>query len=259
MLFWVGLPHILSIMEGMDAPPHILVVEDDRETRELVGRVLRKDGYRVSTAQHGREMRRRLKEAPVDLVVLDLMLPKEDGLTLCRELRAGGGTVPVIMLTAKTNEADRVRGLETGADDYLSKPFNSRELLARIKALLRRVRNPREPAGEPTAVAYRFGGWRLDAAKRELETADGTLVPLSTAECGMLLAFVRHPQRVLAREELLDLIGGGAGSPSDRKIDIQVSRLRRKLKEDGSNPDIIRTVWGGGYLFTLPVAAETTA
>lgn len=242
----------------MDAPPHILVVDDHREMRELVGQILRKDGFRVSTARHGREMRARLAESAVDLVVLDVMLPREDGLTLCRELRAGGAGIPVIMLTARKDDADRVIGLETGADDYLTKPFNSRELLARIKAILRRTRNPREVPEAPVAGVYRFDGWRFDPVQRHLETADGTLVPLSTSECSLLLAFVRNPQRVLTRAELRNLTDGGPVGASDRKVDIQVSRLRRRLKEGGGNPEIVRTVWGGGYLFTLPVTAETT-
>lgn len=242
----------------MDVSPHILVVDDHREIRELVGQVLRKNGFRVSTARHGREMRARMEESSVDLVVLDVMLPREDGLTLCRELRAGGTGVPIIMLTARSDDADRVTGLETGADDYLTKPFNSHELLARIKAILRRTRNPREPSEVPAAGAYRFGDWRFDPMQRQLETAGGTLVPLSTSECGLLLAFVRNPQRVLTREELRNLTDGGTVGASDRKVDIQVSRLRRRLKEGGGNPEIVRTVWGGGYLFTLPVTAETT-
>jgi two-component system OmpR family response regulator len=237
-------------------PPHILVVDDHREIRQAVGQIVERDGYRVSTAGNGTEMRRTLKNDDVDLVVLDLMLPGEDGLTLCRELRSRPDSIPVIILTAIGDEIDRVVGLETGADDYVAKPFSGRELLARIKAVLRRTQTQ---AGRGVAAApeiFRFGQWALDTARRELELDNDILVPLSTGEYTLLLAFVRHAQRVLTRDQLLDLGKGRASVPLDRSIDLQVSRLRRKIGDDARNPQVIKTVRGGGYIFTLPVTTQ---
>jgi two-component system OmpR family response regulator len=195
-----------------------------------------------------------LADAHIDLVLLDLMLPGEDGLSLCRWLR-GQGNVPIIMLTAKGEEVDRVIGLEMGADDYLPKPFGSRELVARIRAVLRRSR-----AGEATPERkprlYRFGRWALNVEARELLRADGVVVPLSTGEYDLLLALVERPQRVLSRDQLLDLARGRAAQALDRSIDTQVSRLRKKLEEDPGEPRIIQTVWGGGYIFAPAVSAE---
>jgi two-component system OmpR family response regulator len=241
-------------MFPMPIAPHILIVDDHREIRELVCRALAKEGFRVSVAADGRAMRQVLAESRVDLILLDLMLPGEDGLSLCRDLRTQSN-VPIIMLTAKGDEVDRVIGLEMGADDYLPKPFGSRELIARIRAVLRRSRENAaapDPAKQPKH--YRFDHWRLDTGRRELIRDDGTVVPLSTGEFDLLAVFVERPQRVLSRDQLLDLTHGRAASPLDRSIDTQVSRLRRKLEQDPANPVIIKTVWGGGYTFTPAVS-----
>jgi two-component system OmpR family response regulator len=240
----------------MPTAPHVLIVDDHREIRELVSRALTREGFRVSAAADGRAMRKILADARIDLILLDLMLPGEDGLSLCRSLRSQSG-IPIVMLTAKGDEVDRVIGLEMGADDYLPKPFGSRELVARIRAVLRRSREDAaapDPAGQPKS--YRFGRWRLDTGRRELVRDDGTLVPLSTGEYDLLAAFVARPQRVLSRDLLIDLTRGRAASPLDRSVDTQVSRLRRKLEEDPANPVIIKTVWGGGYTFTPAVSHE---
>ena len=239
----------------MSTSAHILVVDDHHEIRALVSRVLEKDGYRTSTAADGRQMRLRLRDHVIDLIVLDLMLPVEDGLALCRDLRAGGSTVPIIILTAKGDEIDRVLGLEMGADDYVAKPFSSRELLARIKAVLRRA-HTFPPTGQNGVPAlYRFGKWSLDTARRELE-ADDIVVPLSTGEFNLLITFLRHPKRVLNRDQLLDLAKGRSAAPLDRSIDLQVSRLRRKIEADPKNPEIIKTIWGDGYIFTPEIRSE---
>jgi two-component system OmpR family response regulator len=201
-------------------------------------------------------MHKVLADSRIDLILLDLMLPGEDGLSLCRRLRANSD-IPIIMLTAKGDEVDRVIGLEMGADDYLPKPFGSRELIARIKAVLRRggrVTADEEPAGR--AKRYRFDRWMLDAGARELVRADGVTVALSTGEYDLLIALLQHPQRVLSREQLLDLARGRSASAFDRSIDTQVSRLRKKIETDPSEPKIIKTVWGGGYTMTPAVSVE---
>jgi two-component system OmpR family response regulator len=239
-------------MGRMGTVPNLLVVDDHREIRDLVSRFMSKHGFRVTVARDGTEMRKVLKSSAIDLVVLDLMLPGEDGLTLCRELRARSN-VPIVMLTAMGEETDRIVGLEMGADDYLPKPFNPRELLARVRAVLRRAQSLPEKGGLPDAKVVRFGEWSFDTAKRELKQADGVVVPLSTGEFNLLMTFVQHPQRVLSRDQLLDLTHGHAAAPFDRSIDTQVSRLRRKIENDPKNPKIIKTVWGGGYVFTPPV------
>lgn len=245
----------VHIFEDMTKSAHILVVDDHQEIRHLVSRILEKDGYRVSTAADGRQMRQRLRDHAIDLIVLDLMLPVEDGLALCRDLRAKSSPIPIIILTAKGDEIDRVLGLEMGADDYVAKPFSSRELLARIKAVLRRS-HAFPPSGQNTAPAlYRFGDWSLDTARRELEN-DDIVVPLSTGEFNLLMAFLRHPQRVLNRDQLLDLAKGRSAAPLDRSIDLQVSRLRRKIEKDAKNPEIVKTIWGDGYIFTPEVESE---
>ena len=238
----------------MAAGPHILVVDDHREIRELVSRALSKEGFRVSTAADGRAMRRLLADSRIDLILLDLMLPGEDGLSLCRSIRADSN-VPIIMLTAKGDEVDRIVGLEMGADDYLPKPFSSRELVARIKAVLRRSHEPAQAvdAGE-RPKRYRFERWTLDTGSRELLRADGVAVPLSTGEYDLLIAMVERPQRVLNRDQLLDLARGRSVAGLDRSIDTQVSRLRKKLELDPADPKIIKTVWGGGYTFTPAVS-----
>jgi len=240
----------------MQSTPHILIVDDHREIRELVSRALLKEGFRVSVAADGRAMHKVLGDSRIDLILLDLMLPGEDGLSLCRVLRAQSN-VPIIMLTAKGDEVDRVIGLEMGADDYLPKPFGSRELVARIRAVLRRGKNTASSArSDPRPKQYQFDRWRLDTGTRELIRDDGTTLPLSTGEYDLLIAFVERPQRVLSRDQLLDLARGRAASALDRSIDTQVSRLRRKLEQDPSDPKMIKTVWGGGYMFTPAVSHQ---
>lgn len=235
--------------------PHILVVDDHREIRDLVSRALTKEGFRVSIASDGKAMRKVLADSRIDLILLDLMLPGEDGLTLCRALRADSD-VPIIMLTAKGEEVDRVIGLEMGADDYLPKPFGRRELIARIRAVLRR--GNRESSAEPMhrPRLYRFDCWVFNTENRELLREDGVGVPLSTGEYDLLLALVQRPQRVLSRDQLLDLARGRAAAALDRSIDTQVSRLRKKIEEDPGDPKIVQTVWGGGYVFTPAVRQE---
>jgi two-component system OmpR family response regulator len=241
----------------MTATPHILVVDDHREIRELVSRALAREGFRVSVAADGREMRKVMADAGIDLVVLDLMLPGEDGLSLCRRLRADS-SIPVIMLTAKGEEVDRVIGLEMGADDYLPKPFGSRELVARIRAVLRRRVRETAEAAEPghKPRRFRFDRWTLDTDTRELLRDDGIGVPLSTGEYDLLIVLVERPQRVLSREQLLDLSRGRSATAFDRSVDTQVSRLRKKIERDPGEPRIIKTVWGGGYMFTPEVIRE---
>lgn len=236
----------------METEPHILVVDDHREIRDLVAKFMGSHGYRVTTARDGREMRRALDEAPVDLIVLDLMLPGEDGLTLCRDLRARSN-IPVVMLTAMGEETDRIVGLEMGADDYVAKPFSPRELLARIRAVLRRAQSLPENDRALGSRMVRFAGWSLDVSKRELRSSDGVLVPLSTGEFGLLSAFLLRPQRVLSREQLIDLVHGRNSAPFDRAIDTQISRLRQKVETDPREPKLIKTVWGTGYMFTADV------
>lgn len=230
---------------------HLLIVDDDREIRDLLGRFLTKHGYRVTTARDGREMRKALTDWRIDLIVLDLMLPGEDGLSLCQRLRADS-SIPIIMLTAMGEEIDRIVGLEMGADDYVPKPFNPRELLARVKAVLRRadggLANQRA-----TGEIMRFAGWTLDLARRRLSSPDDVIVDLSAGEFGLLVAFAEHPQRALSRDQLLDLTRGRAAAPFDRSIDIQVSRLRRKIEADPKTPELIKTVRSGGYMFTAAV------
>lgn len=241
---------------AMSGGPHILVVDDHREIRDLVSRALAKDGFRVSVAADGRAMRKVLADSRIDLILLDLMLPGEDGLSLCRTLRAESN-IPIIMLTAKGEEIDRVVGLEVGADDYLPKPFGSRELIARIRAVLRRAQsNVALPDIDSRPRRYRFDRWWLDTGARELLGDDGVTVPLSTGEYDLLIALVERPQRVLSRDQLLDLARGRAANPLDRSIDTQVSRLRKKLETNPSDAKIIKTVWGGGYVFTPEVSKE---
>lgn len=240
----------------MSAVPHILIVDDHREIRDLVSRALAKEGFRVSTAADGKAMRKVLADSRIDLILLDLMLPGEGGLALCREIR-NTSSVPIIMVTAKGEEVDRVIGLELGADDYLPKPFGTRELIARINAVLRRTRAD-TPGTQPALKSrrYAFDRWVLNVEARELIGNDGVVVALSTGEFDLLVAMVTRPQRVLARETLLDLARGRAASSFDRSIDTQVSRLRKKLEADPAEPRIIQTVWGGGYMFAPEVSEQ---
>jgi two-component system OmpR family response regulator len=237
----------------MEQTPHILVVDDHRDIREALAKYLARKGLRVSVADGAPAARRMLKTSAVDLVVLDIMMPGEDGLSLCRHLRATGD-IPVILLTAVSDETDRVVGLELGADDYVTKPFNPRELLARIRAVLRRAHSVPRPRDALESKQLRFDRWTLQVDRRELVGPDGVAVPLSTAEFRLLVTFLKRPKIVLTRDQLLDLTSGRNAQAFDRSIDNQVSRLRRKVEADPRNPVLIKTVWGGGYMF----AAEVT-
>jgi two-component system OmpR family response regulator len=231
---------------------HILIVDDDREIRSLLRDYLEKNGYRASVAADGKGMRRALEQSHVDLIVLDLMLPGDDGLTLCRELRAHS-QVPVLMLTALGEEVDRIVGLEVGADDYLAKPFSPRELVGRIKAILRRTAYmPREPVAEEVK-GYRFGDWRLDTTARTLTHADGAEVALNGAEFRLLAVLLAHPKRVLSRVQLMELLRGRDMDPFDRSIDVRISRLRQTLRDEARSPTVIKTVYGEGYVIGVPV------
>ena len=241
--------------DTVDHVDHILIVDDDREIRQLVTTYLKKNGLRVTAVEDGRQMRSFLNANAVDLIVLDIMLPGDDGLTLCRELRAGKHkATPVLMLTARNDETDRIVGLEMGADDYLAKPFAARELLARIKAVLRRTRML-PPNLQVTEVGQllAFGEWRLDTIERHLLTVDGTAVALSGAEYRLLRVFLDHPQRVLNRDQLLNLTQGREAELFDRSIDLLVSRLRQRLGDDAREPTYIKTVRSEGYVFSMPI------
>lgn len=235
---------------------HIVVVDDDREIRSLLTQFLEKHGFRVTAVADGRSLRRLMSTQRVDLVVLDVMLPGgEDGLTICRQLSAAGQT-PIIMLTGKSDEVDRIIGLEIGADDYLAKPFNPRELLARVRNVLRRWDfAPRKPDVREVS-RYRFAGWSLDTAARELTDAEGTRHTLTGAEFRLLLAFVSHPNRVLSRHQLIELTSTRRSELFDRSIDVRVSRLRQLLRDNVGAPRIIKTVYGDGYVLGTTVEAE---
>ena len=239
----------------MEPADHVLLVDDDPGIRELVTEYLTRQGLRVSAAAGGTQMRELLATQRVDLVLLDLMLPGTDGIALCRELRGPGGPhVPVIMLTARSDEADRILGLELGADDYLTKPFAARELLARIRSVLRRTRMlpPNVAATEP-ARELRFGDWRLDTTARHLLDPSGAIVALSGAEYRLLRVLLRHPQRVLTRDQLLNLTQGREAEVFDRSIDLLVSRLRQRLGDGVREPRYIKTVRNEGYVFCAEV------
>lgn len=239
----------------MTLPDHILVVDDDAEIRSLLGNYLRKNGYRVTAVADGKGMWAALDAGHTDAVVLDLMLPGDDGLVLCRNLRARSD-IPIIMLTARGEETDRIVGLEMGADDYLPKPFSPRELLARLKSILRRARTLPEHLKPEDARMIHFSGWHLDTSARQLVSPSGVVVPLSGAEYRLLRIFISHPNRVLNRDLLLDLAQGRETGPFDRSIDILVSRLRRRLGDDAKEPLLIKTVRGEGYVLTAQVEVE---
>lgn len=242
-------------MEHID---HILVVDDDRDIRELIVDYLVKSGYRASGAANGKEMRVVLDKQYIDLVVLDVMMPGDDGLTLCRQLRSGKHKdLPILMLTARNEETDRILGLEMGADDYVVKPFVARELLARIKAILRRFRTM--PPNLQVTEAGRlvtFGEWQLDTVARHLIDSEGMVVALSGAEYRLLRVFLDHPQRVLTRDQLLNLTQGRDAELFERSIDLLVSRVRQRLNEDARTPTYIKTVRSEGYVFTMPVTIK---
>ena len=231
---------------------HLLVVDDDREIRVLLKQFLSRHGFRISTAADGDEMNRVLGDWHIDLIILDLMLPGKDGLSICRELRKTS-KIPVVMLTVMGEEDDRIKGFGGGADDYIAKPFNPHELLARIKAVLRRTNMAPPAAQKAYDRVLCFDGWRLDIGERRLTSKNGTMVDLSTAEFDLLTAFAERPQQILSRDQLLDLARGMVEIPFDRKIDMQVSRLRHKIEEDPKHPKLIQTVRGGGYVFTAKV------
>jgi len=239
----------------MDSIPHVLFIEDDPDIRGLVADFLRQSGFRVTVAQDGDEMDRHLSGDGVDLLLLDIMLPKEDGLSLCRRVRASGN-LPIIMLTARGSEIDRVVGLEIGADDYLTKPFSTHELVARIRALLRRSQYAAPEPRRSRRSVLRFSDWRLDLVGRRLYSRDGTRVPLTGGEFELLVAFCEHANKVLTREQLLDFTRGKAPGVIDRSIDIQVSRLRRKVEKDPRDPLLIQTVRSGGYVLAAEVTLE---
>ncbi len=239
----------------MESQPHILVVDDHRDIREPLAKFLAKHGFRVSQAESALAARRALQASSIDLVVLDIMMPGEDGLSLCRSIREGG-TLPVILLTAVAEEMDRIIGLEMGADDYVTKPFNPRELVARIKSVLRRTHTMPPDQGRFEANELTFDRWSLNTARRELLSPEGVAVPLSTGEFGLLSAFLKYPGRTLSRDQLLDLTKGRDARLFDRAVDNQVSRLRQKIERDPKEPEIIKTVWGGGYIFTAEVKSQ---
>jgi len=245
------------VQEGseMSARPHLLLVDDEAAIREPLGQYLQRQGFRVSEAPNAAEARKILAGSAIELVILDVMMPGEDGLSLCRSIREQGD-LPVILLTARTEETDRIVGLEMGADDYVLKPFSPRELVARIKTILRRsgATGPREV--QSAAAIYRFEGWTLRADDWTLTGEDDVAIPLSTADFRLLQAFVTHPRQVLSRDQLLDLTQGREAHAFDRSIDNQISRLRRKIEDDARSPNLIKTVWGGGYMFSADVTRE---
>ena len=227
----------------------LVVVDDDARIRDLLRRYLTQEGFEVMVAEDSKALNRILLRDTVDLIVLDLMMPGEDGLSICRRLRAGGDRTPIIMLTAKGEDVDRIVGLEVGADDYLGKPFNPRELLARVHAVLRR-RPPQEAPGAPSSEneTVTFGPFSFDLGARTLHK-DGQEMSLTTGEFAMLKALVRHPRQPLSREKLAQLARGREFEPFDRSLDVQVSRLRKLVEQDPASPRYIQTVWGVGYVF----------
>lgn len=242
-----------SLRTTMNATPHIAIIDDNREIRDLVGRYLQKHDYRVSLVESAAAFRRLHDRSAFDLAVLDIMMPGEDGISLCRFLR-DTTNLPIIMLTALAEETDRIVGLEFGADDYLGKPFNPRELLARIKAVLRRAQTL-PPQRGVKAAELRFDRWLLHVGRRELTSDEGLTVPLSTAEFRLLSAFIDRAGLVLTRDQLLDLAVGRNAEPFDRSIDNRVSRLRKKIERDPKAPTLIKTHWGGGYCFCAEIAS----
>ena len=235
----------------MSDAQHIAILDDDPEIRSLLEQNLRGAGFEVSTASNGRDLKTILEHQTIDLIVLDLMLPGEDGLTICRELRAESN-IPIIMLTAMTHEADRIIGLEMGADDYLTKPFSPRELVARIKATLRRQGMVTTQSEDRRRAAV-FEGWKLDVVRRELRDPDHVLVDLTSGEFDLLAALIERPNRLMTRDLLLDITKGRQADVFDRSIDITISRLRQKIEEDPKNPQFIKTVRGKGYIFSAEI------
>jgi DNA-binding response OmpR family regulator len=235
----------------MAEEPHILIVDDERDIRDPLASYLSKNGMRVTKAEGAAAAREIIAVHAIDLILLDIMMPGEDGLSLAGFVHATT-KIPVILLTAKAEEMDRILGLEIGTDDYVTKPFSPRELLARIKAVLRRTAGS-QPLHAPGADAFAFGPWILRTGDRELVDTDGVATPLSTGEYNLLYALVTHPRRVLSRDQLLDLAQGRELAAFERSIDNQISRLRRKIEADPSDPALIKTVWGGGYMLASEV------
>lgn len=234
-------------------PFHVLIVDDDHRIRAMLARFLTDHGMKVSQASDGREMFALCDTGRIDVIVLDIMMPGEDGLSLCRRMRAQSA-VPIILLTAMGGDTDRIIGLEIGADDYVVKPFNPRELLARIRAVTRRLGAASTSTAERTVAAiYEFGGWQLNASRRTLMSPAKVLTDLTSGEFDLLLAFLEHPQRVLTRDQLLDLAHGRMSQSYDRSIDVQISRLRRKIETNPQDPAFIKTIRNEGYFFTAPV------
>ena len=232
---------------------HILLVDDEASIREPLTKYLERQGYRVTAAENAKVARTAIASYDIDIILLDIMMPGEDGLSLCRYLAENAGP-PVILLTAKSETADRIAGLEIGADDYLPKPFSPRELVARIKIVLRRIGD--RPDAEINATTYRFNGWLLATTEQKLFDPDGVLVSLSTGEYRLLEVFLQRPGQVLTRDQLLDLTSGREGGPLDRTMDKQISRLRRKIEIDVKVPQYIKTIWGGGYRFCAEVVRQ---
>lgn len=230
---------------------HLLLVDDEASIREPLGKYLERQGFRITEAADAANARSALLAYDIDLVLLDIMMPGEDGLSLCRHISANDGP-PVILLTAKSEETDRIIGLEIGADDYVVKPFSPRELVARIKVVLRRLINGTPKLGQ-AGDNYAFAGWTLNTGEQSLYDSEGVLIPLSSGEYRMLEALVERAGQVLTRDQLLDLTRGREGGPFDRAIDNQVSRLRKKIEVDAKDPVHIKTIWGGGYRFSTEV------
>ena len=236
----------------MSERPHLLLVDDERSIREPLAQYLVRNGFRVTAVENASEARMRLNANAIDLVILDIMMPGEDGLSLCRHIRETS-EIPVILLTAKSEETDRIVGLEMGADDYVLKPFSPRELVARIKVIFRRVATGGQRVTAPDGATYAFANWLLKTQERTLVDGEGVALPLSTAEYNLMLAFATRPNQVLSRDQLLDITQGREANAFDRAIDNQISRLRKKIEPDPRSPTLIKTVWGGGYTLSADV------
>ena len=243
----------LDAASGQEAPARILMVDDDPGIRDVVSEFLGQHGYQVETAGDGRAMEQALARGPVDLIVLDVMMPGEDGLSICRRLTAQPGGPAIIMLSAMGEDTDRIVGLELGADDYLPKPCNPRDRLARIRAVLRRRAEPQPSMEDGLSATCHFAGWKLDLVRRELRSPEGVVVNLSSGEFSLLRAFVERPQRILTRDQLLDMARGRDSDAYDRAIDVQISRLRKKLDDGSNGGELIRTVRSEGYMFVPKV------
>lgn len=242
-----------AIASPQNVPATVLLVEDDVDISVMLSEVLERAGFEVCSVASGKRMASVLEAKEVDLIVLDIMLPDEDGLSICRRLRSKS-TIPIIMLTALREDIDRIIGLEIGADDYVTKPFNPRELVARIRALLRRS-GIRPPASNAEGPSMRFAGWTIQPAARQLHNAEGTMVILTSAEFDLLTALCRNSRRILSREQLLELTHGGLAGPIERSIDVHISRIRQKIEANPAAPQLIKTVRLAGYIFTPTVEA----